>query len=143
MAINKQKLKLINIIDNFNYVLSNMIKFLATYYNDINIFMIKNICDSILQNDPSLPISAFLMNIYKNDSYRKNLLKGNDNFFLEEYDKLLSISLSSSYNIDNELVKRLFNFKNIWLDSDQDTKEYIKKSMKILTLLCHEYLSSQ
>lgn len=136
MTTNKQKLSL-DIINNFNYVLLNMIIFLSKYYNDTNSFLVKTMYESILQNDPNMPISLFLINIYKNDSYRKNLLKGNDDFFLEEYEKLSTLS----YDINNELIIRLFNFKNVWLNSDKDSKEYIKKSMKILILLCQKYLS--
>lgn len=124
------------LIDKFNMVLLNMVNHITEYYDDLNSSSLKLILKDIIMDKPEEPISYFLLNVYKNDDYRKNILKQNDKFFIDEIDNN-SESLSDG---DEEKIAKLFEFKNLWQKIDIDTKNYIKKSMLILIKICQKYI---
>jgi hypothetical protein len=126
---------LADLIFKFNMVIAGMIRHITEYYGDSTMSGMDIFLNDIIEKTPKEPISCFLMNIYKNDQYRTNILKQNDDFFLEEdYDELTEG--------DNEKTSKLFEFKDLWKQIDNDTKNYIKKSMMTLVKICQKYVLS-
>lgn len=102
-------------------------KMLGTYASVIN---------NMIKLKPLEPISNFLIHVYKNDDYRKNILAGNDNFFLaNNHSKIL--------NGDDNKISMMFQFKSCWKDMDSDLKEYIKKTMITLVRVAEQYIISK
>lgn len=126
---------LADLVFKFNVVITGMIKHINEYYGDSSMPGMEMILNDIIDKSPEEPISCFLMNIYKNDSYRINILKQNDKFFMEEdYDEFTSG--------DDERTSKLFEFKDLWKQIDMDTKNFIKKSMMALVKICQKYVLS-
>ena len=140
MSINDQKHSVLekehdcaNLVLKFNMVVAGMIKHITEYYGDSSISGMEMILTDIIEKNPDELISFFLMNIYKNDNYRTNILKQNDDFFMEEdYDHFTKQ--------DNTKTKKLFEFKDLWKQIDDDTKTFIKKSMMALVKICQKYV---
>src|SRR5437764_7378647 len=110
-----------------------MIKHIIEYYGDKTMTNFEIILTDIIQQTPDELISFFLLKIYKNDDYRTNILKQNDDFFMkEDYDDFT--------DGDNERIVKLFEFKTLWNQIDTDTKNFIKKSMMILVKICQKYI---
>ena len=131
--MNKNKL-LYDLIYKFNTVILNMIKHINEYYNDSKMNSIELILSDVINDTPKEPISIFLMYVYKNDSYRINILNSNDSFFInEEYDDLSE---------DTKKVITVFKFKHLWDKLDDRSKEYIKKSMVALVKISQKYILS-
>ena len=131
--MNKNNL-LYDLIYKFNTVILNMIKHINEYYDDSKMNSIELILSDVINDTPKEPISIFLMYVYKNDTYRINILKGNDSFFInEEYDDLSE---------DTKKVITVFKFKHLWNKLDDSSKEYIKKSMIALVKISQKYILS-
>lgn len=125
--------KIADIICKFNMVIKNMIHHITQYYTDTTMIGMDIILNEIIDKTPDEPISCFIMNIYKNDEYRINILKQNDKFFLEEnYDEFVSG--------DDERTTKMFEFKELWKKIDNDTKNYIKKSMMTMVKISQQYI---
>ena len=43
---------------------------------------------------------------------------------------------------DDESTAKLFEFKDLWQQVDEDTKKFIKKSMMALVKICQKYVLS-
>jgi hypothetical protein len=150
-TINKQKSKTISkkntnlmeskdiilkdLIFKFNMVIMGMIRHITTYHTESSMAGMELILSDIIEKMPQEPISVFLINIYKNDEYRLNILKENDKFFMEE-------SYDDFTGGDDERTTKLFEFKNLWKQIDQETKDFIKKSMMTLVKICQKYILS-
>ena len=74
-----------------------------------------------------------MLNIYRNDTYRENILAQNDTFFLNEDFGNLTCG-------DKDKVSKLFEFKQLWTKIDETTKNFIKKSMCALIKLTQKYI---
>jgi hypothetical protein len=122
-----------DLIYKFNMVIMGMIQHITTYYSDSSMAGMELILSDIIDKMPQEPISVFLINIYKNDEYRLNILKENDKFFMEE-------SYDDFTGGDDERTTKLFQFKNLWKQIDQETKDFIKKSMMTLVKICQKYI---
>ena len=116
----------------FNTVISAMINHITDYHNDATMSTLRLVLDQIISNTPDEPISFFLLHVYSNDAYRQNIIAMNDEFFMKE-----------EYNgLKQEDVGKLFEFKNLWTQIDQDTKNFIKKSMHALVKISQQYVLS-
>lgn len=123
-------------VNKFNYVVINMIDHITEYYGDSNMAKLKLVLTSLIIDTPNEPIACFLLNVYKNDDYRINILKQNDKFFINE----VNTNLENISNGDNNNARKLFDFKELWEVIDNDTKTYIKKSMMTLVKICSRYI---
>lgn len=94
--------------------------------------LIKKYHDDIIKSINQYPkniIDTFIIHGYMNNNgtYRKEIIEGNDSFFLgEEYNKYT--------NGDSSIVDHIFQFKSFWSKLDQDNKFLIKT---FLITLCH------
>jgi hypothetical protein len=129
MTDNKKLSKLEN---KFNIILLGMIKYITNYQNDAKITVLSTLIEQIISNKPDEPISCFLLYIYRNDDYRINILNENDAFFMNH-----DIS-----EIGNSMIKQVFEFKELWKKINDETKQYIKRSMKALVLISQKYILS-
>jgi hypothetical protein len=124
-----------NLVIKFNYVIMSMITHIIDYYSDPNTEKLKFILEQIIKKMPDEPISYFLIHVYKNDVYRRNILEQNDSFFIDEnFEKYTKNS--------KEKVSKLFEFKDLWKQIDDDTKLFIKKSMVALVKISQKYILS-
>ena len=122
-----------DLIFKFNTVIIGMLKHITEYYGDSAMSGMEMILTDIISKSPEEPISCFLMNIYKNDTYRVNILNQNDAFFMDEgYDEIVKG--------DDVRTTRIFKFKGLWKQIDMDTKSFIKKSMMALVKICQKYV---
>jgi hypothetical protein len=110
-----------------------MINHITNYHNDTKVKLLGGIAEKIILKKPEEPIACFLLNIYRNDEYRKHILNENDTFFMN-YD------INSIGNTG--MIKYIFEFKSIWDKIDDDTRTYIKKAMKALVLISQKYVLS-
>lgn len=128
--------KNIKILENsFNKVITGMIEHLVTYYDytDSNICKMKNMILESINNYPEEPISCFILNIYNNDEYRYYINNEDETFFLgETYDNIT--------DGDENMIMKIFEFKTLWKQLDNDTKNFIKKSMKTLVQISRVYI---
>jgi hypothetical protein len=128
-----KKQKISDIVCKFNMVIKGMINHITQYHDDTTMSSMNILLQDIIDKTPEEPISCFIMNIYKNDDYRTNILKQNDKFFMEEeYDDFVSG--------DDERTTKLFEFKELWQKIDDDTKQFIKKSMMGLVKISQQYI---
>ncbi len=120
------------LIITFNEVLLGMIKYLTDYHGDVNTMKIKVILENIIDTAHEEPIAFFVLNVYNNDKYRENILEQNDDFFVNEHFGAET----------NEMVMQIFEFKSLWKQIDNETKNYIKKSMAALVKISRRYILS-
>ena len=127
--------KIADLVHKFNTVIMGMIKHITDYYGDPHTQKIQLVLTDVISDSPKEPMSYFLLNIYKNDEYRKNILNQNDKFFMNhQYNEFTEGN--------NEKISQIFKFKNLWNQIDIDTKNYIKKSMMVLVKICQKYILS-
>jgi len=124
-----------NMINHFNLVVISMIRHLTDYYNDPSMTQLRIVLEEIIIETPDEPIAQFIMKIYKNDDHRRSILASSDNFYT-------SAIGSMNTNNMNTTKERLFEFNNLWNQIDDDTKSFIKKSMKTLVKICQQYILS-
>jgi hypothetical protein len=121
----EKNIALNDLISKFNTVMMGMISHLIEYYGDQETISLKDIFIDIMNKDPDEPISYFLLNIYKNDEYRHNILEQSDKLFNDQ-----------SHND----INKMFEFGKVWKQIDYDTKKFIKKSMMVLVKICEKYI---
>jgi hypothetical protein len=133
----------------FNDVIIELVEYIVKYYPMMSISCgryfpnqsiktLKTIIIEFIKSKPQEPILQFLQHIYRNDLYRESLRGGNDNFFIGTIDSQSYDSDNSE--IENDMIKKLFEFKEIWNRMDENTKQYIKKSMKCLVVISENYV---
>lgn len=133
------------IIYNFNDILSGLIHHTLirnqSDKKDFKIQFLKSCLDNIIENASDAPFKWFLFNIYNNDDYRENIINQNEKFFINKIDTE-SDDLVSEYDDDTkqDILMKLFEFRNIWDEIDKNTKDYIKKAVYTLVRLCQYYL---
>lgn len=137
----KKKAIIDELVNKFNLVVINMIRHITDYYCDTGMSEIQLVLEKIIIDTPDEPIACFIMNIYKVDDYRHNILEQNDKFFLDELDDVSSDASGLSDN-DRKTVTKMFEFKDLWYQIDDDTKCFIKKSMMTLVKICQKYILS-
>lgn len=132
------------LIHKFNLILEKMINTTIKYYGTEldELCKMESMIMQYIADYPEEPISNFLLHIYRNDQYRDCILRGDDDFFIEkEYDEEYSGSVMSYFNKE-EYIRKIFQFKKIWKSIDNDTKNFIKKSMYCLVLISEKYIRS-
>ena len=140
LEIDATKKNLLNNIDElsdmFNTVLLNLSDILEKEYkNDIEINLYNAFIKSTIEKKKKEPISMFILKIYKNDKYRNNILKKNDDFFLDVDNH------KESLNGSDDKLSKLFMFKNFWKNSSNSLKEYIRNSCITMVKICENYIN--
>ena len=112
-----------DLIESFNKVALNMINHLGDKFPESifgkNNMLIKN----FFKFKPKETIILFLENVYESDVYRKEIVSKNDRFFMEHtYDG----AINSGYEM------RIFEFKDLWMRMNFQTKTIVKDSMAML-----------
>ena len=141
--VNEEEIKLTesieNLADTFNTVLINISAMLRREYkNDIKLSLYHTFMETVIEKKKKEPISLFLIHIYKNDEFRENILKKNDDFFLnddDKYDKLIKGDLNK--------MKKLFEFKDYWGQMNEKLKEYIRNSCVTLINISEVYIKEK
>src|SRR5689334_17443249 len=72
---------LADLVSKFNIVIIGMVRHITDYYGDTSTAKLQIILTNIINDTPNEPISYFILNVYKNDDYRTNILRQNDKFF--------------------------------------------------------------
>lgn len=117
----------------FNTIICDISTILVqSFPNDQNMFMYNKYITSLVESNPVDPISTFILNIYCNDTYKKYILEGNDKFFVE--------SNHEDITTDDKKIKTMFQFKSCWKMMDDNTKNYIKNSLKTLVDVSEKYI---
>jgi len=88
----------------------------------------------IIKNNSKEPISVFTVYIYNNDIYRTSIINGDEVFFKNEKHDHLTEN-------DQDRVKALFNFQNVWDKMNIESHQFIKQSMNKLVSICERYVS--
>ena len=117
-----------------NSVLDDIAKNISNNFpSDPILTTYSGVISSIITNKPEQLISMFIISIYKNDSYRVNILLENDDFFISnKYEELK----------DNSDIDIMFKFKKYWKDMNGGLQDYVKKSMKTLVKIAEKYIES-
>lgn len=122
-----------NLVDKFNCVIGNIFEYMIEFHSDkMNMKLYYDTFDKIIQKDKSIPIIQFLRHVYANDKYKDNILNRNDEFFLNYEVK--------GYGLQKIIINKIFSFKKIWKDMEQDEKDYIKNCLVCLVKISHKYL---
>lgn len=117
------KSKKSDLIESFNKISINMITHLGNNFKDSlfckNRVMLKN----FFKFKPNDVIAYFVYYVYSYDDFRKKIKDGDDKFFMEQtYDD----AKIKGYEV------RIFEFKDIWMRMDDNSKRIVKESMKML-----------
>lgn len=129
----EKEIKLNGLVSKFNTVMLGMISHIIDYYGDSGMCGIQNIFNDIINKTPDEPIAYFLLNIYKNDDYRHNILEQNDTYFIGQ-------SYGDVTGYDKSNIMKVIGMKKLWKRMDNDTKNFIKRSMMVLVKICEHYI---
>lgn len=112
-----------------NTILTNIGNLISTEFPDDLIIStyVKTINDLIIK-EPADPISTFILGVYNVDEYRTNIIKGNDEFFI-----------NTDYSVDKKKGE-IFAFKSCWKKMNDDMKNYVKKAMQTLVKVSRQYI---
>jgi len=121
----EKNIALNDLISKFNTVMMGIITHLIKYYGDSETVNLKYIFMDIMNRTPDEPISYFILNVYKNDEYRYSILEQSDKLFTD--------------HSQND-INKMFEFKKVWKQMDNETKKFIKKSMMVLVKICEKYV---
>jgi len=105
-------------------------------------FICKNIdvLEQIIKNDPEKVISLFTKYVLK---YKQPIDRGDDDFFLNNpFDiEIQRLDRAKAKSLEYNVVKRIFEFKEIWKKQRQDNKDTIVQYMQFLCQLSLKYLN--
>ncbi len=125
----------------FNIVMLGMIDYVSDHYKTSHFTEIKDVAKSFSDKKPEEPIAYFLYHIYRNDEYRRNIIRENDDFFLGKFHELDdNFSDTQGGIISAQYMVKLFEFKELWGIMDMMSKLYIKKCMKTLIEISNQYI---
>lgn len=96
MSGNKQD-KIDSFEKKFNTVMLGMLGYVNEYYPRSEGERAKDLLEIIIKTKQDLPIACFLQCIYRNDGIRRNILDGNDDFFM---DNEINMEEHDEYNIE-------------------------------------------
>jgi hypothetical protein len=114
----------------FNKILLTMVEFIALYYSESHCATHISFIRKYFKTKPKKPIMLFINYVYAVDEYRKNILKGNDEYFMGH----------DEYTDDESSIAQIFEFKMIWIKMDDKTRKLIKNYMKLLVEQAEVYL---
>jgi hypothetical protein len=93
---------------------------LATYFTHF---------ENLVLEKSSKIIDTFVINVLP---FKQKIMDGDDNFFLgQDYNEL--------HQSNQDAMSKIFEFKNIWLTLEEDSKNSIKMYMQILAELATQY----
>lgn len=120
-----------DLIESFNKIAINMIKHLGTHFKDSIFNKNKTMINNFFKFKPNDIIAYFVYYVYSYDEYRKKIKDGDERFFMEQtYDD----AKSKGYEV------RIFEFKDIWIRMDDNSKRIVKESMKMMVDHAELYL---
>lgn len=120
-----------------NTVLKDMSNLVSKNFpDDYTINAYASVMEGIISAKPLEPISVFIKYVYKNNDFRKNILAGNDEFFLAD-------DFNSVVTKEEEDYKSIFIFKSKWKTMADNLKDYIKKSMITLVNTAEKYINAK
>ena len=126
--------KLQKCINMFNTVISDIcVQVIKSSPNDPTLKTYNDVVTEIVNNSPVEPISLFILYIYKDPLYRKNIAEGNDDFFIDA-------DHHSMTQGDKSKVATMFQFKSSWKNFNSDQKDYIKNATKMLLKISETYI---
>jgi hypothetical protein len=121
-------------INMFNTVINDICKsVLKTSPNDPTLQTYSGVVTEIIEASPVEPISLFVLYIYKDPVYRKNIADGNENFFIDGDHQSMTKG-------DKNKVATMFQFKSSWKNFDEAQKDYIKNATKMLLTIAESYI---
>ena len=123
-----------NIIDNFNMNTLDILDLMLKKYPTIEVQMAEKVVERILsKKDKTIIMMFFIKNVYGKDEYRENIIAMNDEYFIKQ-----------EYKIDakdkENMINKIFNFKQTWNKMEKNDKKYIKIKMYELVNLCTDFL---
>lgn len=101
--------------------------------NDPTMSTYNQVVRDIVENSPLEPISLFILYIYKDPVYRKNIADGNDAFFINENHQNMTKG-------DSNKVATMFQFKSSWKNFNNEQKDYIKNATRMLLQIAETYI---
>lgn len=129
--------KISTCVNMYNTLVKNMfVTVQNTFSDDQSLGTYQSILNGVIENKPLEPISLFLLHIYKNDTYRTNMIEGNDYFFMTE-------DLKDVTNDNQQKMSALFKLKSYWKVMDDSLKTYIRTSLKTLCRICEQYIENK
>lgn len=132
-------------LTNINSKLQMCIKMFNTVINDICGSVLKSspndptiqtyseVVNEIIKESPIEPISLFILYVYKDPIYRKNISEGNEQFFIDGDHKNMTQG-------DQNKVATMFQFKSSWGNFDNQQKDYIINATKMLLKIAETYI---
>ena len=87
----------------------------------------------LIKKKPEEPIAYFTKFVYRDDEYREKLLDGDEDFFMEH-------SWDDIPNMEEQIIKKIFDFKELWVELNKEDKNTIKGIMKGFIVLCEKYI---
>ncbi len=126
--------------------LTNQKNEIITSFNTIGMYMInylsgkspksffgcnQSFIETFFKHRPREGIALFIQNVYSNDEYRTSIKNGDDTFFLHE-----SFNEAKSEGYES----KIFEFKDLWKNLDEDSKSLIKESMQMLIEHAETYI---
>lgn len=118
-----------NAIEEFKNILLDFTDNLVNISDNILLKKYKEDIIKTINLYPKRIIDTFIIHGYMQDngSYRKEIIEGNENFFLNK-------SYNEFTNGDSNVISYIFQFKNFWSKLDNDNKFIIKT---FLLTLCY------
>ena len=125
--------KLMLLVKNFNSYCVTLSTFIATISPTETMKMYRNEIINLDKKQYTIIIDTFVLNALK---YESHILDGNDAFFLGE-------SFNELTNGDENIILKIFEFKNIWVGKKVSTtnKNQIKNYKKILCQIARVYVN--
>lgn len=125
------------IINDFNNIVIDLASQIATLCPTSIIANNIDIINQLIRKNNKSIIDIFVLYILK---YKPQIDAGDDAFFLgTSFDKEIS-SVGKNIN-DNDIIKKAFEFKNIWKQLSANNREIVKQYMQILCQLALLYIS--
>lgn len=123
----------INILTkNFNSYCSTLSTFIVTISPNETMKMYRNEIVKLEKKQSSVIIDTFVLNALK---YESQILEGDESFFLGE-------SFDNITNEDDNMIMKVFEFKNIWRKVNNSNKTQIKNYMRILCQIARVYVDT-
>ena len=120
--------------DNFNGIAMMMISHLASHFPDSYFGTYKMVIEGFFKLKPDEPIAKFTKHVYANDVFRRKIKEGDETFFMNQ-------DFGETIGTQGMSLK-IFQFKELWVKSDDATKEIIKKLMLMMIERCETYISN-
>lgn len=128
--------KINNCVKMFNTVSERIGKHLLNEFpGNLELCAYDHIVAKIIEKRPTKPIDLFTEHIFNNDTYRKAILAGDEEFFRSNRHENLTSS-------DEDRIQAMFQFKTCWTKMTSESKEYIKKSMQQLIKISAQYVEN-